>query len=100
VAEVGEVVADGVDRGFLVVGVADAWLASWLTGQVADGITTVTVGAVIITGNMAKSGQHPELPDFLLGTRSRVLVEASSLERAWGIGLRRRRGSEDVTPSG
>ena len=36
---------------------------------------------------MAKSGQHPELRDFLLGTGSRVLVEASSRERVWGIGL-------------
>jgi hypothetical protein len=36
---------------------------------------------------MAKSGQHPELRDFLLGTGSRVLVEASSRERVWDIGL-------------
>lgn len=36
---------------------------------------------------MAKSGQHPELRDFLLGTGSRVLAKASSRERIWGIGL-------------
>ena len=36
---------------------------------------------------MAKSGQHPELRDFLLGTGSWVLVEASSRERVWGTGL-------------
>lgn len=80
-------VADGVDRGFLVFGVADAQQASWLTGQVADGISALTAAAVVITGNMAKSGHHPELRDFLLGTGSRVLVEASSRERVWGIGL-------------
>jgi ribA/ribD-fused uncharacterized protein len=42
---------------------------------------------LIITGNMAKFGQHPELRDFLLGTGSRVLVEASPRDRIWGIGL-------------
>jgi ribA/ribD-fused uncharacterized protein len=42
---------------------------------------------LVITGNMAKFGQHPELRDFLLGTGSRVLVEASPRDRIWGIGL-------------
>jgi ribA/ribD-fused uncharacterized protein len=38
---------------------------------------------LVITGNMAKFGQHPELRDFLLGTGSRVLVEASPRDRIW-----------------
>lgn len=38
-------------------------------------------------GNMAKFGQHPQLRDFLAGTGSRVLVEASPRDRVWGIGL-------------
>jgi ribA/ribD-fused uncharacterized protein len=42
---------------------------------------------LVIEGNVAKFGQHPELRDFLLGTGSRVLVEASPLDRVWGIGL-------------
>ena len=35
----------------------------------------------------AKFGQNPALRDFLLGTGDRVLVEASPLDRVWGIGL-------------
>jgi ribA/ribD-fused uncharacterized protein len=42
---------------------------------------------VVVAGNMAKFGQHPELRDFLAGTGSRVLVEASPLDRVWGIGV-------------
>jgi ribA/ribD-fused uncharacterized protein len=42
---------------------------------------------LVVTGNMAKFSQHPDLRDFLLGTGSRVLVEASPLDRIWGIGL-------------
>lgn len=42
---------------------------------------------LVVTGNLAKFGQHPDLREFLLGTSSRVLVEASPLDRVWGIGL-------------
>jgi ribA/ribD-fused uncharacterized protein len=42
---------------------------------------------VVVTGNMAKFGQHPELREFLLATGDRVLVEASPRDRIWGIGL-------------
>lgn len=42
---------------------------------------------LVVTGNMAKFGQHRDLRDFLLGTGSRVLVEASPRDRIWGIGL-------------
>ncbi|MGY6651201.1 NADAR family protein [Amycolatopsis sp. TRM77291] len=43
--------------------------------------------AIVLEGTIAKFGQHPELRDFLLGTRNRVLVEASPLDAIWGIGL-------------
>ncbi|GII31088.1 hypothetical protein Pmi06nite_45300 [Planotetraspora mira] len=43
--------------------------------------------AIVTRGNVAKFGQHPELGAFLLGTRARVLVEASPRDRIWGIGL-------------
>ncbi|MFL5864642.1 MAG: NADAR domain-containing protein, partial [Solirubrobacteraceae bacterium] len=36
---------------------------------------------------VAKFGQHPDLNAYLLGTGSRVLVEASPLDRIWGIGM-------------
>jgi ribA/ribD-fused uncharacterized protein len=42
---------------------------------------------LVVRGNAAKFGQHPELAAFLLGTGDRVLVEASPLDRVWGIGL-------------
>jgi ribA/ribD-fused uncharacterized protein len=45
--------------------------------------------AIVTAGNVAKFRQNPELLAFLLGTRERVLVEASPLDRIWGIGLAR-----------
>jgi hypothetical protein len=41
---------------------------------------------LVVTGNLAKFGQHPDLRDFLLAT-NQVLVEASPRDRIWGIGL-------------
>jgi ribA/ribD-fused uncharacterized protein len=43
--------------------------------------------AIVVAGNLAKFGQNPELGTFLLGTGERVLVEASPVDRIWGIGL-------------
>ena len=45
--------------------------------------------ALVVAGSEAKFGQHPELLGYLLGTSGRVLVEASPLDRIWGIGLGR-----------
>ncbi len=42
---------------------------------------------VVVAGNLAKFGQHRQLRDFLAGTGSRVLVEASPRDNIWGIGL-------------
>ncbi|MEU8888926.1 NADAR family protein [Streptomyces sp. NPDC048442] len=42
---------------------------------------------IVVTGNTHKFTQHPSLGAYLLGTGSRVLVEASPLDRIWGIGL-------------
>lgn len=42
---------------------------------------------IVIDANMAKFSQNPELKAFLLGTEDRVLVEASPVDRIWGIGL-------------
>jgi ribA/ribD-fused uncharacterized protein len=42
---------------------------------------------LVVTGNLAKFGQHADLRDFLLGTGRRVLVEASPNDQVWGIGL-------------
>jgi ribA/ribD-fused uncharacterized protein len=43
--------------------------------------------AIVRAGSVHKFGQHAELRDFLLATGDRVLVEASPLDRVWGIGL-------------
>jgi ribA/ribD-fused uncharacterized protein len=44
---------------------------------------------IVVAGNLAKFGQHAPLRTFLLGTGERVLVEASPIDRIWGIGLSR-----------
>lgn len=42
---------------------------------------------LVVTGSAAKFGQDERLRTYLLGTGQRVLVEASPLDRIWGIGL-------------
>jgi hypothetical protein len=42
---------------------------------------------IVVAGNEAKFGQNPDLRAFLLGTKKKVLVEASPSDRVWGIGL-------------
>lgn len=43
--------------------------------------------AIVCAGNLAKFSQHRALQTFLLATGKRVLVEASPVDRIWGIGL-------------
>ncbi|WP_251081347.1 NADAR family protein [Frankia sp. Mgl5] len=42
---------------------------------------------IVVRGNTAKFAQHPALREFLLGTGVRTLVEASPVDRIWGIGV-------------
>ena len=44
---------------------------------------------IVLKGNLAKFGQHPELLAFLLSTGDALLAEASPYDRIWGIGLGR-----------
>jgi ribA/ribD-fused uncharacterized protein len=44
---------------------------------------------LVVAGNLAKFGQNKELGDFLRRTGKKVLVEASPLDRIWGIGMSR-----------
>ncbi|MFI5984862.1 NADAR family protein [Streptomyces sp. NPDC051555] len=42
---------------------------------------------IVVAGSAAKFASSPELRGYLLGTGKRVLVEASPVDRIWGIGL-------------
>lgn len=42
---------------------------------------------IVVRGNFAKFSQNKALGDFLIGTGSQVLVEASPVDPIWGIGL-------------
>lgn len=42
---------------------------------------------IVVEGSVHKFGQHEDLRGYLLATGDRVLVEASPLDRVWGIGL-------------
>ena len=42
---------------------------------------------IVVTGCCHKFGQHTDLKAFLLATNNRILVEASPVDRIWGIGL-------------
>lgn len=42
---------------------------------------------IVVEANLLKFSQNPELKTFLLQTGDRVLVEASPVDRIWGIGM-------------
>jgi len=42
---------------------------------------------IVVRGNLAKFGQHDDLRAYLAATAPKVLVEASPVDRIWGIGL-------------
>lgn len=42
---------------------------------------------IVACGNLAKFTQHDDLRAYLLSTAPKVLVEASPVDRIWGVGL-------------
>ncbi|MFD7585920.1 NADAR family protein [Kitasatospora sp. NPDC059811] len=66
--------AEAKKLGRLVRGFDDA---TWTAGRFE----------LVVEGNVAKFGQDEALRAYLLGTGDRVLVEASPVDRIWGIGL-------------
>lgn len=42
---------------------------------------------IVVDGNLAKFSQNDELKQFLLTTNNQILVEASPVDKIWGIGL-------------
>ena len=57
-------------------------------GGFEEGVWDVHRFDIAVAGNVAKFEQDPGLREYLVDTRDRVLVEASPLDRVWGIGLR------------
>ena len=53
----------------------------------ADALWTAQRYRIVLTGSLAKFGQNDELWEFLRQTGEKVLVEASPLDKVWGIGL-------------
>lgn len=51
-----------------------------------DGRWDEVKSAVVVAGSRAKFGQNSKLKGKLLGTGHRLLVEAASRDRVWGIG--------------
>jgi ribA/ribD-fused uncharacterized protein len=42
---------------------------------------------IVCEANQAKFSQHPVLGKFLLDTHDKILVQASPIDRIWGVGL-------------
>jgi ribA/ribD-fused uncharacterized protein len=42
---------------------------------------------IVVNGNLYKFKQHDDLKTYLINTNDRVLVEASPVDKIWGIGL-------------
>lgn len=42
---------------------------------------------IVLRGNIHKFNQHPQYAEYLLNTGDQILVEASPVDRIWGIGL-------------
>lgn len=45
--------------------------------------------SIVLRGNILKFSQNRELRKYLLGTRDKILVEASPYDRIWGIGMQK-----------
>ncbi|MCL6602112.1 MAG: NADAR family protein [Paenibacillus sp.] len=48
---------------------------------------TLNAYDIVVRGNFAKFSQNKRLEHFLIGTQNRVLVEASPVDKVWGIGM-------------
>jgi ribA/ribD-fused uncharacterized protein len=73
-----------------IVAARHPWQAKDLGRRVAGFDQETWAGSrfeIVVAGNIAKFSQHPGLAAYLIGTGSRVLVEASPPDRIWGIGL-------------
>ncbi|MFF9689884.1 NADAR family protein [Streptomyces sp. NPDC014623] len=81
--------AEGEARAVAASSPAAAKRAGRLVGGFDEGIWARERFALVVDGSVHKFGQDPALRAYLLGTGERVLVEASPVDRIWGIGLAR-----------
>lgn len=42
---------------------------------------------IVVNGNYNKFSQNPELKEFIIETGNKILVEASPVDKIWGIGM-------------
>lgn len=42
---------------------------------------------IVVKGNLLKFSQYPKMKEFLINTGNNIIVEASPLDRIWGIGM-------------
>lgn len=52
-----------------------------------DAVWTAHRYSIVVRANEAKFTQNPDMRAFLAATGSRIIVEASPVDRIWGIGL-------------
>jgi ribA/ribD-fused uncharacterized protein len=70
--------------------VSNPWAAKQLGRRVRGFVEKQWIDArysFVVRGNLAKFTQNPPLGEFLVKTARTVLVEASPVDRIWGIGL-------------
>ncbi|WP_406100035.1 NADAR family protein [Streptomyces sp. NBC_01013] len=79
--------AEAAERAVAAQSPAEAKKVGRLVRDFDDSVWERERYGLVVTGSVHKFGQSPELGGFLLGTGDRVLVEASPLDRIWGIGL-------------
>ncbi|CAL9434680.1 hypothetical protein SUDANB105_02109 [Streptomyces sp. enrichment culture] len=66
---------------------AEAKKAGRLVRGFDEGVWERERFGIVVEGSVRKFAAHAELGRFLLNTGERVLVEASPVDRVWGIGL-------------
>jgi ribA/ribD-fused uncharacterized protein len=66
---------------------AEAKKAGRLVRGFDEGVWERERFGIVVEGSVQKFAAHEELRHFLLNTGERVLVEASPVDRVWGIGL-------------
>lgn len=88
-AEKAKLFGDDAVRAKIVAGVSPA--AAKALGKQVRGFDQATWDAhafgIVVAGSTAKFSQHPALGAFLSSTGPRLLVEASTYDRIWGVGV-------------